>query len=148
MLFEVHLMRTGGGKLVLATQPPQPTAPLPNCEPTPDRIDHNAGFPAFTPRITRAQMAEARAFAKMPPATFHYQDPPDWMLHNPMFEAIWDEIKTWDVNVPTEYTGYMGATGNHAAAILFAIKDRVSFDGRALDGTPVGNVARQHGTPA
>ena len=42
-----------------------------------------------------------------------------------MWEAIWDEIKTWDINVPTEYAGYMGATGSHVTAIWLAIKKQM-----------------------
>ena len=85
--------------------------------------------PAAYKAIAREAAADRRAAAGMLPATFHYSDPPPWMLEHPLFEAIWDEVKTWDVNVPTEYAGYCGANGNHAAAILLAIMDRFNFDG-------------------
>ena len=38
-----------------------------------------------------------------------------------IFNAIWDVIKTWDVNVPEEYEGYCGANGNHVCAIMDAV---------------------------
>lgn len=40
---------------------------------------------------------------------------------DPLFDAIWGAIKTWDINVPHAYSGYMGATGNHARAIYDAV---------------------------
>ena len=45
-------------------------------------------------------------------------DPPPAVLDDPVFEAVWQCIKTWDINVPGAYVGYMGATGNHAWAIV------------------------------
>lgn len=50
-----------------------------------------------------------------------WPDPTPEMLESPLFNAIWDCIKTWDINVPGVYMGYMGATGNHVRAILDAI---------------------------
>jgi len=51
-----------------------------------------------------------------------WPDPTDEMLVDPIFEAIWQTIKSWDVNVPGAYSGYSGATGNHARAILEAVR--------------------------
>jgi hypothetical protein len=52
-----------------------------------------------------------------------WPDPTPEMLENdPQFEAIWQCIKTWDVNVPSVYHGYMGANGNHVRAILDALR--------------------------
>lgn len=51
----------------------------------------------------------------------NYSDPKDYMFSDPVWEAIWQEIRTWDINVPEEYTGYSGATGNHTTAIYLAI---------------------------
>src|SRR5579884_2238310 len=56
----------------------------------------------------------------------HYQDPTDEMLDNPLWNAIWAEIKTWDINVPSQYAGYCGATGNHVTAIFLAINGAFS----------------------
>lgn len=47
-----------------------------------------------------------------------WPDPTPEMLEEPLFEAIWQCIKTWDINVPGVYQGYSGATGNHVRAIL------------------------------
>ena len=53
--------------------------------------------------------------------TRHWPDPTPEMLNDPRFEAIWQAIKTWDINVPNAYGGYCGATGNHVRAILDAL---------------------------
>jgi hypothetical protein len=81
-----------------------------------------AAFYQVDPRMTREAMAEMRKKCGMDPATFNYADPTPEMHGDPVWEAIWNEIKTWDVNVPTEYVGYEGATGNHVTAIYLAIK--------------------------
>lgn len=52
-----------------------------------------------------------------------YRDPTPEELDDPIFNKIWNIIKHWDINVPSEYNGYMGACGNHVCAILDAIKD-------------------------
>jgi hypothetical protein len=55
--------------------------------------------------------------------TMEWKDPTREMLDDPLFNAIWDTIKRWDINVPEAYSGYMGATGNHARAIFDAITE-------------------------
>ena len=52
-----------------------------------------------------------------------YRDPKPEELESPLFCAIWQAIKTWDINVPSEYNGYMGATGNHVCAIMDAVRE-------------------------
>jgi len=47
-----------------------------------------------------------------------WPDPTPEMCDSPQFEAVWQCIKKWDIEVPDVYTGYMGATGNHVRAIL------------------------------
>lgn len=42
-------------------------------------------------------------------------------LASPEFQAIWDVIKSWDINVPEYYEGYCGANGSHVALILNAL---------------------------
>lgn len=42
-------------------------------------------------------------------------------LRSPEFNAIWDEIKTWDINVPEYYDGYCGANGSHVVLIMDAL---------------------------
>ena len=39
-------------------------------------------------------------------------------LESPEFNAIWDVIKSWDINVPEYYSGYMGGNGSHVKLIL------------------------------
>lgn len=51
-----------------------------------------------------------------------WPDPTPEMLDSPEFEAIWQCIKSWDINVPDAYEGYCGATGNHVRAIMEALK--------------------------
>ena len=51
-----------------------------------------------------------------------WPDPNPEMLDDPAFNAIWNTIKTWDINVPDVYDGYCEATGNHARAILDALR--------------------------
>ena len=53
--------------------------------------------------------------------TIEWPDPTPEMLQTPQFEAIWECIKTWDINVPGAYGGYCGATGNHVRAIMDAL---------------------------
>ena len=50
-----------------------------------------------------------------------WPDPTPEMLSSPEFEAIWQCIKKWDINVPDAYSGYCGANGNHVRAILDAL---------------------------
>ena len=50
-------------------------------------------------------------------------DPTEEELRDPRFLAIWEVSKTWDVNVPEWYQGYMYALGNHAVAILRALNE-------------------------
>jgi len=45
-------------------------------------------------------------------------DPTPEMLESEEFDAIWQVIKTWDVNVPEAYDLYCNANGNHVRAIL------------------------------
>ncbi len=53
-----------------------------------------------------------------------WPDPTPEMLENPLFKAIWEVIKGWDINVPGAYVGYCGATGNHTRAIFDAVKSQ------------------------
>jgi hypothetical protein len=48
-------------------------------------------------------------------------NPTDAELASPLFEAIWQATKTWDVNVPEYYKGYCGMSGSHVVMILRAI---------------------------
>jgi hypothetical protein len=46
-----------------------------------------------------------------------YRDPTEAELKDPLWNEIWQAIKSWDINVPEEYGGYTGATGNHVCVI-------------------------------
>jgi hypothetical protein len=48
-------------------------------------------------------------------------NPTPQMHLNPIWNAIWDVIKTWDVSIPGHYDGYMGANGSHATMIFNAL---------------------------
>lgn len=56
--------------------------------------------------------------------TIPWLDPTPEMLASPEFEAVWQCIKLWDINVPGAYNGYCGATGNHVRAILDALRNQ------------------------
>jgi len=53
-------------------------------------------------------------------------DPTAEDLADPIFEAVWQAIKSWDVNVPTHYAGYCGANGSHVMLILAALRRAAS----------------------
>ena len=53
-----------------------------------------------------------------------WPDPSQEEEDTPEFEAIWQAVKTWDINVPEAYGGYCGATGNHVKAILSSLQSR------------------------
>ena len=52
---------------------------------------------------------------------FEWSGPTEEMLNDTLFNAIWNAIKTWDINVPEIYNGYTGAMGNHARIIYDSI---------------------------
>lgn len=56
-------------------------------------------------------------------------NPSESDLESPVFEAIWQTIKRWDVNVPNYYIGYCGANGSHVKLILDALVSAYSMDG-------------------
>ncbi len=70
------------------------------------------------------QMADAMVCARssgVMSSKLEMPNPTDEELASPEFEAIWQLIKSWDVNVPTHYEGYCGANGSHVKMILDAI---------------------------
>lgn len=44
-------------------------------------------------------------------------------LQDPLFDAIWQATKTWDVSAPEYYIGYCGLNGSHVMLILSAIRN-------------------------
>jgi hypothetical protein len=73
-----------------------------------------------------------------------YRDPTESDLKDSLFDKIWEAIKSWDINVPGEYGGYCGATGNHVCAILDAVRsDDVDKAFKFLEMPPVPEEAFQ-----
>ena len=64
----------------------------------------------------------AAAGPSIPEPKVPFSDPTPEMLNLPEFEAIWQAIKRWDINVPGAYHGHCGATGNHVRVILDAVR--------------------------
>jgi RyR domain. len=56
------------------------------------------------------------------PALPDMPNPTPEQIEDPTFLAIWNVIKSWDVNVPEHYVGYCGATGSHVMLIWNALK--------------------------
>jgi hypothetical protein len=56
-------------------------------------------------------------------------NPTEKDLMNPVFNAIWGVIKNWDVNVPTHYHGYTGASGSHVMLILNGMREYFKANG-------------------
>ena len=54
---------------------------------------------------------------------FDWPGPTPDELESPMFEAIWQVIKGWDISVSDAYEGYCEATGNHVVAITRALNN-------------------------
>lgn len=49
-------------------------------------------------------------------------NPTEADLADPVFEAIWQATKTWDVEAPEYYRGYCGMNGSHVMLILQAVR--------------------------
>jgi hypothetical protein len=70
------------------------------------------------PEVGTSSFVEYYERSKVP---IPWPDPTPEMLVTPEFEAVWQCIKYWDINVPGAYGGYCEATGNHVRAILDAL---------------------------
>jgi hypothetical protein len=58
----------------------------------------------------------SRSFPEMPNPT-----PAD--LADKTFQALWSQIKDWDINVPQFYEGYCGGNGSHVKLLLDALEN-------------------------
>lgn len=87
-----------------------------------------------TDRLHRAVLVPVQppgqAATEQPSGGYHasnerpWPDPtPEMLQGDDLFDAIWNTIKAWDINVPYAYGGYCGATGNHVRAIYDAVKN-------------------------
>ncbi|MDM9556027.1 hypothetical protein QU926_20655 [Pseudomonas asiatica] len=50
-------------------------------------------------------------------------NPTEADLSSPEFEAIWQVVKTWDINVSTHYEGYCSGNGSHVKMILDSLAE-------------------------
>ena len=88
----------------VAGSPPAPATGFtpPNCTYSPDRgirqVGQDGGVKGAMPNPTEADLAD------------------------PVFEAIWQATKSWEVNAPGYYVGYCGMNGSHVMLILNAIR--------------------------
>ena len=71
----------------------------------------------MTDTEAKAQIIATDGFVR----SIEWPDPTPKMLDTILFDTIWRVIKSWDINVPNAYSGYMGATGNHARAVYDAL---------------------------
>ena len=72
-------------------------------------------------------------------------NPADSDLADPLFEAIWQVTKRWDVNAPEYYIGYCGMNGSHVMLILNALRQALRAQGgvwvpREIDRAKHGHV--------
>ena len=56
--------------------------------------------------------------------------PTDEEINSEEFNAIWDIIKTWDINVPEYYNGYCGSNGSHVKIIIDELNKRKCLNKR------------------
>ena len=55
--------------------------------------------------------------------SFHSMpNPTEEDLQDPEFEAVWQVVKKWDINVPDYYEGYCGGNGSHVMLLLIALR--------------------------
>ena len=80
-------------------------------------IEDNAVEETVSQNTVEPREGETSAFIQDMP------NPSEEDLNDPMFEAIWQRIKDWDINVPSYYNGYCGANGSHVMLILNALRD-------------------------
>lgn len=62
-------------------------------------------------------------YAIITPLHINMPGPTDKELNDPIFNAIWQTIKSWDINAPEYYSGYCGANGSHAVLIYRQIRE-------------------------
>lgn len=94
------------------------------------------------PEPTTGTIDQSHSFLKLP-------NPDEEDLKDPIFEAIWQTIKSWDVNAPSYYIGYCGANGSHVKLVLDAVRHAQAEEWRfTLAASYIGDlIAKYLGTP-
>lgn len=103
-------------KLELDPHDPDPAATV--AQFVKDHVAHrqdSLALPSTAPAEAAVVDESTRAFMPMP-------NPTEEDLKSRVFEALWQEIKSWDVNVPACYVGYCGANGSHVKLLLNALE--------------------------
>lgn len=49
-------------------------------------------------------------------------------LESELFNALWETMKKWDINVPEYYRGYCGCNGSHIKILLDVLKPVIRND--------------------
>ena len=80
------------------------------------------GSDLVTTTSTSTETDRNRSYGMENMDTNNYHEPTEEDLEREEFNTVWNEIKSWDINVPEEYERYCGATGNHVMAILDALE--------------------------
>ncbi len=80
-------------------------------------VDHEQQGTGYDPGASGYELQGRQSAPTRP-----WPDPtPEMLSGDPRFDAVWNCIKGWDINVPDVYQGYMGANGAHVRAILDAL---------------------------
>jgi hypothetical protein len=80
-----------------------------------DKVSVGAGGVTLRNGAIRAVLGELvlQGYGITGKGTPGWPSPTPEMAATPEFEAVWQRIKGWDINVPDVYAGYCGANGNH-----------------------------------
>lgn len=49
-------------------------------------------------------------------------NPTDFDMNDPIFNAIWEVVKHWDIRVPQYYNGITSGNGSHVMLILNEVR--------------------------
>lgn len=105
-----------------------------------DRGTRTCPWYGFTICIWRFELRIGGILPKVKQKAFAFDktkwpDPTPEMRETAEFEAVWQRIKSWDINVP-EVDGessYSGATSNHVRAILDALDNKETIANEMIE---------------
>jgi dihydrofolate reductase len=83
--------------------------------------------------VPREPIERSEAYPEMP-------NPTDVDLNDPAFNALWEVVKSWDVNVPLYYAGYCGANGSHVMLLLNVLRKLPGWSYTANVDVKNGNI--------